>query len=163
MLERLQRVLEHVEVMVGVLGHSLESDELGQNVSQSPEAVEVAHGRRRSRQSKQSRELALQPLAAHRRQPSGGGARRLDRRGLRLELEGVPEAHQAHDAHGVGDQRVGRAKTQAARLQVGAPAQRVDELPRAHILRQRVDGEIAGREVRRQALDPAAGRSPHGR
>ncbi len=75
--ERLERVLEHVEVVVGVLGDAAAGVELGQDDGERIELGEGTHGAGGGGQTQQRRELVLDPLAAHRGQPARRRPRRL--------------------------------------------------------------------------------------
>ena len=76
-------------------------------------------------------------MLAHRR---GGG-------GLDLQLELGGEPGRAQGPQRVVRERLGAHHPQPPRLQVGAPAVRVEQLAAAERLRHRVDGEVARGEV----------------
>src|SRR5919106_1468064 len=84
---------------------------------------------------------------------------RLAQEPLRLlvepEAELVLEAHRAEEANGVVGEDAGRDGPETARLQVGPPAERIDELRGPDRPGHRVDREVAGAEI---VFDPVSQR-----
>ena len=159
--ERLEGVLEHVQVMVRVLLHAAQPVELRQDHRERPPHGEVAEGRGRFAGGEQRRELVAEALAAHGRQAAAARVRR-GHRSSRVghEVEAARQSRETHDPQRVVVERRRRAQAQAARGEVVETAQRVDELVAVERPGHRVHREVAGAQV---GLEPGASRRRVGR
>ena len=158
--QRLERVLEDVEVVVRVLLDAAQAVELGQD---DGEGAPARRGRGRpaarvvgGRAAPRARRAARSPLTP----ASAGAARSAGRRWRPRRARGrSPRARRARrsDAQRVVVERRGRAEAQAARGEVVEAAQRVDELAAVERPGHRVDGEVARAQVGLDAALRVAG------
>ena len=146
-VEHLERVLEHVGVVVLVLPHAAQGGQLRQHGPGQPVRIHQRQPAAGFGGGHDPLELAEHALGRHLVEPRGvrGGRARRGRVELEAELDG--EADRAQGAQRVVGERGGRGHANAARLEVGAAAMRVEQLAALQRLGHRVDREVAPREV----------------
>ncbi len=129
--QRLERVVEHVEVMVGVLGDAAAG---ARPRAARPRGRRGRRGsarrrrRRAGRAGRRARARARSALTAAR--PPAAAPRRLLEAGDRRQVELVAQAGETHDAHGVVVERARRAGRETPGTQVGEAAAGVDQRAR---------------------------------
>jgi hypothetical protein len=146
-VQHLERVAEHVGVVVRALLDAAQRLQLRQDRGEQPGLLHqlqaVAHPRRGDDA------LELGEHALGRDGPDRGRVlvHRPPRPGLDLEAELDGEAHGAQRAQRVVGERPAGDHPQAAGLEIGGAAVRIDQLAAGQRLGHRVDGEVARREV----------------
>ncbi len=148
LVEHLERVVVHVEVVEDVLLHAAQRLELRQDLRGQPvrrHQREAGAGGRRADDLLELAEDALgrDPLQPGRLAPDRRRRLRLDRQ---LEVDGEP--HGAQRAQRVVGQGAGAHHAQQPGREVGLAAVGVEQLPARERLGHGVDGEVARREIR---------------
>ena len=156
--QRLQGVLEHVQMVVGILLDAPQPVQLGKYHRQS-----IPHGQVTKRQGgaagrERCAKLLAQALAADRAQAGGGAKRRVGGRRVGHQVETARQSSQADHAQGIVVQGRRRAQTQTMGGEVVEAAQRIDELVALQRPRQRVDGEVTSAQI---GLEPVAAQRRH--
>ncbi len=155
-LEDLEGVAGDVAVVVAVLLDSGHRVELGEDHRRQPELAGQPQPVERARGGEDPLELAEDALGGDAGQAGSGGAGGSAGLGVGVEVELAGEAHEPQRAQGVGAERVGAGQAQAPGGQVAGAAERVDQAAAGQRLGDRVDGEVAERQVGDQG--PAADR-----
>ena len=151
-------MLEHVEVVVGVLLHPAEGVDLGKDHRQRAPHGEVAEGHGGIPAREGRRELVADPLAADLREQRGGGDGRGGRDVVRHERVVARQAREPQHAERVVGERAGRAQAESAGGQIVEAVQRVDDAAALQRPRQRVHGEVAQAQIGLEPGSPAGGR-----
>jgi hypothetical protein len=147
LIEHLERVVVHVEVVEDVLLDSAQRGELRQHLGGDAVGVHQAEPRAHRGRADHLLELAEDALG---RDPAQAGRLPTDRRRRRrvdreLEVDGQP--HGAQGAQRVGGEGLGRDHPQPLDLQIRPARVGIEQLPAAQRLGHGVHGEVALREV----------------
>jgi len=147
LVQHLEGVVVHVEVMEHVLLHAAELEQLRQHLSGDPVRLHQAQPGPHRRRADDVLELAEDPLGrdaleARRLAPDRRRGCRLDRQ---VEIDRDP--HGAQRPQRVLGQRAGADHPQPAGLEVGAAAVGIAQRSAGQRLGHRVDGEVACGEV----------------
>ena len=158
-VEHLERVVEHVEVVVAALLDAAQRLELGQHDGAAAELEREPDPVRRRARSR-APAAARRRRARRRRRASPAAAARAAARASRVGARGRARRRAARGAaRAAGRPRARRAPTSRRRpaREVGGAAERVDELAAGQRPRDRVDGEVAQAQGRPRSSPPRSG------
>ena len=147
LLEHLKRVRVDVGVVVAVLLDAAQRVQLGQDRLGQPDLLHEAQGAEHAVAHDDPLQLGEHALLRHRGGLRGARAGQLARRRLGREPVLGGQAHEAHDAQRVVGERARPDGAQAARGEVAGATERVDPPAAAQRLGDRVDREVAQREI----------------